>query len=160
MIDTKHYNIKKMQLMCTYGIMLQPRGYGQETARLHKVCREEVRKVNACNECALYTQCSKGLIKAPRFAFYLYRLKYKTLPQIKVNLANVGGFASLRLCPVAPTIDEMNKGAFATIRAYRKNGGLKLIFKLLLQGTEDDESIQNRLLAAYERTKKDERKIK
>ena len=144
MIDTKHYNIKKM---------LQPRGYEQETTMLHKVCRKEVRKVNACNECSLFTQCSKGLIKAPRFAFYLYRLKYKTLPQIKVNLTNVGSFASLRLCPVAPTIDEMKKGAFATIRAYRKNGGLILIFKLLLQGTEDNENIQNRLLAAYERTK-------
>lgn len=153
MIDTKHFNYKKIQLNTLYGIMFAPRGYGQETARLHKVCREEVRKVNACNECSLFRQCSKGLIKAPRFAFYLYRIKYKTLPQIKVNLANVGDFASLRLCPVAPTNEEMSKGAFATIRAYRKNGGLKLIFKLLLQGTEDDESIQNRLLAAYERTK-------
>lgn len=154
MIDTKHYLHENLAtILKNFNIILQPRGYGQETARLRKVCREEVRQVNACNECSLFTQCSKGLIKAPRFAFYLYRLKYKTLPQIKVNLSNVSGFASLRLCPVAPTIGEMEKGAFATIRAYRKNGGLKLIFKLLLQGTEDDESIQNRLLAAYERTK-------
>ena len=85
--------------------------------------------------------------------FYLYRLKYETLPQIKLNLSNKG-FSRLRLVPKSPTEEELEAGAFATIRVYRRYGGLKLFFKLLLQGTENDESIQNRLLAAYLKSKK------
>lgn len=132
-----------------YLFLSSPRGYGEKTFLMKKTCREEVRQVPRCSDCALCRQCeNKPFETMPRMAFYLYNLKYVTLPQIKTNLANKG-FASLRLVSKPSTSGEMAQGAYATIRVYRKHGGLTLLFKLLLQGTEDAESIENRLHNAY-----------
>lgn len=118
-----------------------------------QVCAEEVRDCK-CADCLHYEKCVRnGGSPVSMLGRYLAWLNLVVLKPLSNELRQYC-VKGLKLEGHAPDIAELEEGAYAVVRAYDEGKNRPLIFRLNLQGDEDEAALRTLVFNAYIRAKR------
>lgn len=139
----------KMKLNSLYGQMA---GTSKITKAM-QICAKQVREIS-CARCLHYEKCVRnGGNPVSMLGRFIAWLNLSALKPIAAELREycVNG---LKLEGHAPNIVELEEGAYAVVRAYDERKPQRLIFRLNLQGDEDEAALRTLVFNAYIRAKR------
>lgn len=140
---------RKLKLSSLYGQMVSA---AKKPLTAFDVCAKQVRQIS-CKRCLHYEKCKRNGSPVSMLGRYLAWLNLTALKPLSYELSQycVNG---LKLQAYAPDIDELKDGAYVVIRAYTEGAKKRLIFRLYLQGDEDEAALRTLVFNAYIRAKK------
>lgn len=144
---------RKMKLNSLYGQMV---GAGKITKAM-QICAKQVREI-PCARCLHYEKCVRnGGSPVSMLGRFIAWLNLSALKPIAAELRQYC-VKGLKLEGHAPGIVELEEGAYAVVRAvvraYDEGKNPRLIFRLNLQGDEDEAALCTLVFNAYIRAKR------
>ena len=113
-----------------------------------EICATQVRKVS-CVRCLHYEKCVRNAgSPVSKLGGFIAGLNITALKPIANELKQFC-VKGLRLKAYAPNISELENGAFAVIRAYDEGEQPRLLFRLNLDGSEDEAALRTLIFNAY-----------
>lgn len=140
---------RKLKLNSLYGQMVSK----SKVTKAMEICAKQVRGIS-CARCLHYEKCVRnGGSPVSMLGRYIAWLNLTALKPLSYELSQycVNG---LKLQAYAPDIAELKEGAYAVVRAYSEGAKKRLIFRLNLQGDEDEAALRTLVFNAYIRAKR------
>lgn len=117
-----------------------------------RICSKYARCV-PCKRCLHFQDCARVGLPCSTFGLYMAWLTRDVLPPIEAELRKYC-VKGLKLEAHAPEIDELEEGAYAVVRAYDETKNKRLIFRLNLQGEEDEAALRTLVFNAHIQAKR------
>lgn len=125
----------------------------KKVTKAMKICAKQVREIS-CARCLHYEKCVRnGGSPVSMLGRYLAWLNLVALKPLSIELRQFC-VKGLKLEGHAPDIAELEEGAYAVVRAYDEGKNPRLIFRLNLQGDEDEAALRTLIFNAYIRAKR------
>ena len=125
----------------------------KKVTKAMEICAKQVREIS-CARCLHYEKCVRnGGSPVSMLGCFIAWLNLSALKPIAAELREYC-VKGLKLEGHAPDIDELEEGAYAVVRAYDEGKNPRLIFRLNLQGDEDEAALRTLVFNAYIRAKR------
>lgn len=125
----------------------------KKVSKAMEICAKQVREIS-CARCLHYEKCVRnGGIPVSVYARYLAWLNLEALKPLACELKQFC-VKGLKLEAHVPDVIESEEGAYAVVRAYDESKYRRLLFRLNLQGDEDEAALRTLVFNAYIRAKR------
>ena len=125
----------------------------KKVSKAMEICAKQVREIS-CARCLHYEKCVRnGGSPVSMLGRYLAWLNLEVLKPLSIELRQYC-VKGLKLEGHAPDLAELEEGAYAVVRAYDEAKNRRLIFRLNLQGDEDEAALHTLVFNAYIRAKR------